>query len=83
MQDGNADEITDLVQKKSSDDSGSKDRFMKEVEERVSMFLEILPDDLESLERNEELIKNPLFRFIDREISASKKLLKIVKSSLG
>jgi len=47
---------------------------MKEVEERVSMFIEIVPDQIENLERNEELIKNPLFRFIDREISLCLKL---------
>lgn len=53
-----------------------------EIGERTAIFLDILPAQLQKLERNEELIQNPLFRFLEREITASSHLLQTVRTQL-
>ncbi len=46
---------------------------------QCNRWLTLLPERLTTLNRTAESIKNPLFRFFDREISIAAKLLKQVR----
>jgi len=55
---------------------------LSEVNEKVTKYLDILPKDLTKLERTENLMNNPLFRFLEREVTVATKLLNsIIKNS--
>jgi len=43
---------------------------------------EILPGQLQLLERNATKIKNPLFRFLEREVVVASQLLDIVRNDI-
>ena len=43
----------------------------------------LLPEKLDVMKRTEEAIKNPLFRFLEREVTVASGLLKKVKSDLA
>ena len=81
-QDTNNQEIDNLDEIMKKDSGSTKMNWMIEVGDRTRIFYEILPKEIEKLERNELLISNPLFRFIEREITLSSTLLSIVKKSL-
>jgi len=50
---------------------------------KCQTFLELLPVELPLLERNKILIENPLFRFLEREVTVCSKLLKNVRNVLA
>lgn len=47
--------------------------------EKVEKFKTILPTKISPLERTADSINDPLFRFLDREITVASKLLKVVR----
>jgi hypothetical protein len=67
------------IQKTEKADGDSKGKHLMEISDRTRLYLDILPGNMEKLERNEELISNPLFRFLEREITASANLLSLVR----
>lgn len=81
VQDVEAESITSLQRTQSKDDD-SKGKYLMDIAERTNIFLDILPGQLQKLERNEELISNPLFRFLEREITSSSNLLNTVRKQL-
>jgi dynein heavy chain 1 len=44
--------------------------------------MEFLPHKLEKMKRVGNLVKNPLFRFLEREVTVLSDLLKIVRNDL-
>jgi dynein heavy chain 1 len=59
-----------------------KSNMLLELADRVTRYLEILPTDLKKLDRNEKLISNPLFRFLEREVTVLSNLLNTVRKAL-
>ncbi|XP_075239024.1 cytoplasmic dynein 1 heavy chain 1-like isoform X4 [Convolutriloba macropyga] len=56
--------------------------WMKQLAETASQWLSLVPKSLQVLQRNSENIKDPLFRFFDREISQGAALLEDVRRDL-
>lgn len=48
---------------------------------KVEKYIEILPKDLKRLDRTEEAMSNPLFRFLEREVTVASKLLKTINKN--
>ena len=53
-----------------------------ELQKKCEALLSLLPESLTLLDRSETLIKNPLFRFLEREVTVGANLLKKVRSDL-
>ena len=66
-------------QRKGSD---SKARWLNELGHKVQKLLQLLPNQLDSLRRTSVSITNPLFRFLEREITVVKQLLEVIKNDL-
>lgn len=82
IQDGNDEEIGLDEDEKGRDAAPTKLAWMTELIERTKTYLDILPTSLDKPERNEELILNPLFRFIEREATLASNLLETVRKVL-
>lgn len=52
---------------------------MRSILTQVSQWLEVLPASLEILERTAEKIKDPMFRYFEREVTIGANLLKLVR----
>lgn len=48
---------------------------------KVAKYLEIIPKSIEKLERTEEKMNNPLFRFLEREVTVATKLLNQIQKN--
>lgn len=76
----NEEEVT--LEKKKEEKKSSQLKWLSEVNEKVSKYLQILPKEMQRLERTETLMNNPLFRFLEREVTVATKLLNsIIKNS--
>lgn len=80
IQDVNEEEIQDI--KESKKDEQTQIKWLTELKEKCQAFIALLPEDLPLLERNKTLIENPLFRFLEREVTVCSKLLKTVRQVL-
>eukprot|EP00049_Salpingoeca_infusionum_P026814 m.28080 g.28080 ORF g.28080 m.28080 type:complete len:4577 (+) comp9012_c0_seq1:144-13874(+) len=67
----------------SADGSSATPAWMRQLLQTANEWLGLLPTNLGSLERTAEAIKDPLFRFFDREAGIGKKLLESVRKDLG
>ena len=81
LQDVNEEEVT--LEKKKEENQNSQLKWLSEVNAKVTKFLEILPATMSRLDRTEELMNNPLFRFLEREVTVASKLLKTITSNSG
>eukprot|EP00043_Microstomoeca_roanoka_P020037 m.234910 g.234910 ORF g.234910 m.234910 type:complete len:4574 (+) comp17091_c0_seq1:164-13885(+) len=57
--------------------------WMRHLKTSCQEWLQALPDKLDLLQRSPEKIKDPLFRFFDREVGIGSKLLKTVRRDLN
>ncbi len=73
LQDVNEEEVT--LKKKKEEKKNSQLKWLSEVNEKVTKYSQILPKELSRLVRTEELMKNPLLRFLEREVTVASKLL--------
>ena len=64
LQDVNEEEVT--LEKKKEDKNNSQLKWLSEVNEKVTRYLKILPKEVKKLERTEDKMNNPLFRFLER-----------------
>lgn len=55
---------------------------MTQLRLKLEKMEEILPGQLELLERTNQSIKNPLFRFLEREVVVASQLLDLVRSDI-
>ena len=81
IQDVNEEEIEDIKEDQ-TEDAQSQVKWLKTLSQRCRIYLDLLPKDLPLLERNKELIQNPLFRFLEREVTVCSKLLGNVRKIL-
>ena len=94
MQDVNEEEITLEVPKAGMgkpDKKGSKSdgaqqqqqvQWLRVLGERATKYLSILPLNLEKLQRTEKSITDPLFRFLEREVTVATSLLEKIRGNL-
>lgn len=61
------------------EDNDGKAQWLVSLQKKVTMFTEIMPADLPEMRRDSKSLKNPLFRFLDRENTVLSKLLQTVK----
>lgn len=66
------------LEKKKEEKKNSQLKWLSEVNEKVTKYLDILPKQLTRLARTEELMNNPLFRFLEREVTVASKLLNAI-----
>ena len=83
IQDLNEEEIEVIKESKDEDEAGNQLKWLLELSKRCKTYLKLLPNDIPLLQRNAQLISNPLFRFLEREVVICSKLLKVVKSTLN
>ena len=76
LQDVNEEEVT--LEKKNS-----QLKWLSEVNDKVTKYSQILPKELRRLVRTEELMKNPLLRFLEREVTVASKLLNNIQRYSG
>jgi len=78
MVQGTADEaIEDVKQEKGQKETQSK--WLVVLQDKCDRLREMLPKPLVLMDRNPEAIKNPLFRFLEREVTVASALLKTVR----
>ncbi len=66
-----------------SDTKGdSRPMWMKQLHQSCITWLKLLPTKVTIMKRTKENIKDPLFRFFEREVNTGSKLLTIVQSDL-
>lgn len=65
------------------DDQGSAQTWLQELQEKVEALYASLPPQLELLQRTAQSITNPLFRFLEREITVSANLLDLVRKDMA
>lgn len=58
-------------------------KWLRELGEKANLYIQILPTTLEKLNRTSGSITNPLFRFLEREVTVASKLLSTLKTNLG
>lgn len=61
------------------DDAAGGAQWLVSLQKKVSAFYDVLPVELQTLQRAGALVKNPLFRFLDRECSVLSGLLQAVR----
>lgn len=64
LQDVNEEEVT--LEKKKEEKNNSQLKWLSEVNEKVTKYMEILPKEVKKMSRTEDLMNNPLFRFLER-----------------
>jgi dynein heavy chain 1 len=66
----------------SSDTSDGRPLWMKQLHNSCITWLKLLPTKVTTMRRTTENIKDPLFRFFEREVNTGSKLLTVVQSDL-
>jgi dynein heavy chain 1 len=75
----NEEQVT--LEKKKEDKKDQQLKWISEVNEKVSRFLTIIPGSIKKLERTESKMNNPLFRFLEREVTVASKMLNNIKKN--
>lgn len=65
-----------------SDSKGQGAVRLEKLNDLVTVLLGLLPDNLPALKRDEALMTDPLFRFLEREVGHGRKLLSTVRGDL-
>jgi dynein heavy chain 1 len=79
-EDEDEDELPDNIEAASA--STATPAWMRALRASAGEWLRTLPDSLPMLQRSAEKIKDPLFRFFEREVGIGSKLLRQVRSDL-
>lgn len=74
----------EIEEKKESSKKEGEDKakWLVELQEKVEALLGSLPPPLTLLQRTAQSITNPLFRFLEREVTVSSQLLEMVRSDM-
>lgn len=88
IQDINEEEITDIrPEYKRTGSKRDKEqnavKWMLELDDRCCKYLEILPSELAKVSRSPNLMLNPLFRFLEREVTIMSSLLEEIRKNLN
>ena len=76
LQDVNEEQVT--LSKKKKQEGSEQVAWLKEVYEKVKSYFTILPSNLAKMERTEGSLNDPLFRFLEREVTVASKLLSVI-----
>eukprot|EP00730_Choanoeca_flexa_P004835 TRINITY_DN11816_c0_g2_i2.p1 TRINITY_DN11816_c0_g2~~TRINITY_DN11816_c0_g2_i2.p1 ORF type:complete len:1636 (+),score=529.69 TRINITY_DN11816_c0_g2_i2:364-4908(+) len=76
------DDAVELSEDVEQQGSSSRPAWMTSLGKSANNWLALLPSKMAALKRTEESIKDPLFRFFDREMNIGIKLVKRVKTAL-
>lgn len=79
LQDVNEEQVT--LEKKKEEKKNKQVKWLSEVNQKVSTYLNIIPKNISKLERTENLMNNPLFRFLEREVTVASKLLGTIQKN--
>ena len=76
-------EVTQVVVKRRQSDSvDGRPAWMRLLLKSASTWIELLPPNLPVLKRTVDNIKDPLYRFFEREVNSASKLLEMVRHDL-
>ncbi|CAF4132742.1 unnamed protein product, partial [Rotaria sp. Silwood2] len=73
---------TSIQGKTRSETGDSRPAWMKQLHNSCVTWLKLLPTKVTTMRRTAENIKDPLFRFFEREVNTGSKLLSVVQSDL-
>jgi len=68
--------------KKGTGDQAPQVQWLRDLDARIAKYLGILPATLEKLNRTANSITNPLFRFLEREVTVATNLLNKIRGNL-
>lgn len=71
-----------LDRKKSSVVADSRPGWMKQLQSTATSWLSVLPQNLKRLTRTVENLRDPLYRFFEREVNSGANLLGTVRQDL-
>lgn len=57
-------------------------QWLRQLGERTKAYIQILPKEVPYMERSTEKMRDPLFRFLEREVSMAGTLLKTIQKHL-
>jgi dynein heavy chain 1 len=63
--------------------TGGQAAWLVNLGKKVKAYYDMMPGELKDLKRQESSLKNPLFRFLDRECSVLVKLLNTIKTDFA
>jgi len=75
-------ESSDASKGKEEDAADKRPAWMRSLSTSIEIWIKQLPESLKALEKTLENIKNPMFRFFDREVEIGKKLLSKIRRDL-
>jgi len=73
----------EMVTGKEGKGAEGKTTWLAELQTKCEKLLEILPANLDQMKRTASSISNPLFRFLEREVTVAGHLLDTVRADLG
>ena len=79
LQDVNEEQVT--LEKKKEEKKNQQLKWLSEVNDKVSLYLMIIPKDIRKLERTEQKMNNPLFRFLESEVTVATKMLSTIQKN--
>lgn len=65
------------------DDPAGGAKWLGSLKQKAQQYFDLLPEALETLRRAGAMVKNPLFRFLERECSVLSALLQTVRTDLA
>lgn len=65
------------------DDPAGGAKWLSSLKQKAQQYFDLLPEALETLRRAGAMVKNPLFRFLERECSVLSALLQTVRTDLA
>jgi dynein heavy chain 1 len=68
---GTGDDMTVAEEAKASSDKDSKAAWLVKLQVKIVKMIKVLPLQLEPLRRTSQSITNPLFRFLEREVTVA------------
>ena len=74
--------MTIAQEAKSSNEKESKAAWLVKLQPKIEKMIQLLPLQLEVLQRTSQSITNPLFRFLEREVTIASQLLDTVRGDL-
>ncbi len=69
--------------KQNSQSNARQLQWLIDLKQRTTSFLQVLPPTLTELKRTANSINNPLFRFLEREVTVAARLLSLLRKNLA
>lgn len=89
IQDINDEQITDIApdykrknESTANEAGGSQVKWLSDLAARTGRYLQLLPINIQKLNRTANSLTNPLFRFLEREVTVASTLLDTVRANL-